>query len=100
MAFAKGNYHRLKSTPNYSFVKILRVLPAMSQENKLPHVVVECEHTVNIGDTFGFIRRFRLNEICPTKIAHDAGDATDLEALPNASAESTPQTWDALTQHV
>lgn len=71
MALTKGSFYRLKSTPNYGFVKVLRVLPARSRDNKLPHVVVECEHTVDIGDNFGFIRRFRLHEICPTPVRAD-----------------------------
>ena len=36
----------------------------------------------------------------PTKLAHDAGESTDLQAVSNASAESTSQKSDALTQRV
>lgn len=35
-----------------------------------------------------------------TKLAHDAGDSADLEALSNASAESTSQTETTRTQRV
>ena len=58
-----GNYYRLKSNPNYSWVKILRILPPKTKDNKNRFIVAECEHVVNKNDLFGFVRLFRLNEI-------------------------------------
>jgi hypothetical protein len=58
-----GEYYRLKSSPNYSWVKIVEILPAKSRNNPRPFVVVKAEHTVGKYDTIGFNRLFRLHEI-------------------------------------
>ena len=58
-----GEYYRLKSTPNYSWVKVLRILKPNTPQNKNRFIVVECEHTVGKNDLFGFVRLFRLHEI-------------------------------------
>jgi len=55
--------YRLKSSPNYGYVKALAILKANENENTNNYVVVKCEHTVDCYDTFGFIRYFRLCDI-------------------------------------
>ena len=67
MKILVGEYYRLKSTPNYSWVKVLRILPPRTKDNKNRFIVVECEHVVGKGDLFGFIRLFRPREIMPNK---------------------------------
>jgi hypothetical protein len=62
-----GEYYRLKSTPNYSYVTPLKILKPNSKENENPFIVVVCEHVVSKGDTIGFIRKFRLSEIIEDK---------------------------------
>jgi len=58
-----GESYRLKSTPNYGWVKILEVIPPNKGKDRISFYTVKCEHTVNKNDTVGFIRLFRLSEI-------------------------------------
>ena len=58
-----GDYYRLTTTPNYSYVKPIRILAPKTSENPNTFIVVECEHTVDKNDSFGFIRKFKLSEL-------------------------------------
>jgi len=52
-----GDFCVLKSQPNYSFAKIIRF-------TKVDGIsCAECEHTVGLHDTFGFIRVFKLRDL-------------------------------------
>jgi len=55
-----GNFYRLKSSSNYGYLKAILVLNPKIRKNTNTFKVVECEHTVNKSDKFGFIRLFRL----------------------------------------
>jgi hypothetical protein len=54
-----NNYYRLKSQPNYSYVKVLKVLKPKQEENNTTYTVIRVEHVINKNDDIGFIRRFR-----------------------------------------
>ena len=56
-------HYRLKSTPKYGWIKVLRILPPHKDVNTKPYIVVECEHTVNKGDLMGFTRYFKPIDI-------------------------------------
>ena len=58
-----GKSYRLKSTPDYGWVKVLEVIKPNRGKDKHPFYTVKCEHTVNKDDTIGFIRLFRLSEL-------------------------------------
>ncbi|MFZ2992603.1 MAG: hypothetical protein WA061_02700 [Microgenomates group bacterium] len=58
-----GEYYRLKSSPDYSWVRVIEILPDKSFNNPRPFVVVKCEHSVDKNDTMGFKRLFRLHEL-------------------------------------
>lgn len=63
--FKVGDYARLKSSPTYTWVKIIDILPAGSivRGQKLDRQTAKCEHVVNKGDTVGFIRYFDLSKL-------------------------------------
>ena len=64
-----GEFYRLKSSPNYGYIKALVVIPPKSkivgfyripeQISKLPFITVKCEHVINKKDDIGYIRYFR-----------------------------------------
>ena len=54
-----GQFYRLKDTPDYGYVKALKVLRPKEGENTKTYTVVKCEHTVYKGDLLYFIRFFR-----------------------------------------
>jgi hypothetical protein len=58
-----GKYYRIKSSPNYGYIKPLHILKPHTDGNTNSFIVVKCEHTVDKNGTFGFIRHFRLHEI-------------------------------------
>jgi len=58
-----GKYYRIKSSPNYGYIKPLCISKPHTDDNANSFIIVKCEHTVNKDDTIGFIRRFRLDEI-------------------------------------
>jgi len=58
-----GKSYRLKDTPDYGFVKALRVLNIKEINKTKNYLVVECEHTVQKNDTCGFKRYFRPRDI-------------------------------------
>jgi len=77
-----GEFYRLKSSPNYGWVKVLAVIPPkktvyyynsgrqyISEKNDNGFYIVVTEHTVGKNDTMGFVRRFKLDQI--EKIKHE-----------------------------
>jgi len=52
-----GETYRLKSSPTYSYVKVVAI-----DEKKTPKLA-KCEHTVYKGDLVGFIRWFKLSDL-------------------------------------
>lgn len=51
--------YRLRSSPDYGFIKALAILPPKTGINTHTYIIVKCEHTVQKDDNFGFIRYFR-----------------------------------------
>ena len=58
-----GEYYRLKDSPDYGYIKPLRVLAKDDDENPKDYIIVRCEHTVSKNDSFGFNRYFRPRDI-------------------------------------
>jgi hypothetical protein len=54
-----GEHYRLRTSPDYSYVKAIQVLKGKEGENNNTYSVVKCEHTVNKNGVMGFIRYFR-----------------------------------------
>ena len=54
-----GEDYRLKSTPNYSYAKALKLLRPGEVGNPKKYIIVKCEHTIDKDGKFGFIRHFR-----------------------------------------
>ena len=56
----KGQYYKLKGTDGYGWVKVVEVYKKGQWDSPdKSKSLVKCEHTVNKGDTFGFVRYFR-----------------------------------------
>jgi len=58
-----GKHYRLIDTPNYGWIKVLRVMNIKEMDKTKNFLVVKCEHTINKDDSFGFIRYFRPRDI-------------------------------------
>ena len=58
-----GEYYRLKSNPNYGYIKPIGILQPKQYPNENSYIVVECEHIVRLGDITGFIRYFKPVDI-------------------------------------
>ncbi len=54
-----GEHYRLKDSPFYGYVKVLKVLKKNEEENNKPYSIVKVEHTVEKNDKVGIIRYFR-----------------------------------------
>ena len=54
-----GKTYRLRSSPNYGYVKVLRILNGKELPNTHTYKVAECEHTVGKNDSIGITRYFR-----------------------------------------
>lgn len=54
-----GETYRLRSNPNYSYVKALEVIAGRTGVNIHGYKIVKCEHTISKDDSFGLIRYFR-----------------------------------------
>lgn len=71
----QNEVYRLKTSPNYGFVKCICVLPARTEvsyfennikkyeKNSLNYCVVKCIHSSNDNFDFGLIRYFKPNEL-------------------------------------
>ena len=72
----EGESYRLKYTPTYGWVRVLKVLKpkqdlyytdvdnkSQHDINPKPYIIVKCEHSVCKNDTFGFIRYFKPVDI-------------------------------------
>lgn len=58
-----GEFYRHKSSPNYGYLKPLKILKANHIDNDLGFTVVKCEHTVNKNDSVGLIKNIRPSDI-------------------------------------
>ena len=68
-----GNCYRLRSSPDYGYVRPVKVIKPGTYEMKelakredvepFRYVVVECEHVINKNDTHGLVRYFRPVDI-------------------------------------
>ena len=58
-----GKTYRLKSSPNYGFIKVIEVLDRGSEPHRLQYIVAKVKHTVGRHDVTGFIRYFRPRDI-------------------------------------
>lgn len=67
-----GKTYRLKSSPNYGYVKVVAIYRKMSKhkrqvyripENVPDKTCVKVEHTVYKDDTFGFVRYFEPSDL-------------------------------------
>jgi hypothetical protein len=57
------NYYRLKDTPNYTWVKVLRILKPKELSKEKNYYTVKCEHVIQKDDNCGFIRYFKLKDL-------------------------------------
>jgi len=69
----EGEIYRLKSSPNFGYIKVIKVLKARQKllcyidfkgdyhcdENKNPFIVVKCLHSTDTNFNFAFVRLFR-----------------------------------------
>lgn len=62
-----GKSYRLRSHPNYSFAKAVKILKPKQEENTNTYIVVKCELTVGKNDSFGFIKYFRPFDLVKEK---------------------------------
>lgn len=53
-----GEYYRIKSSPNYGYIKPLKIFKPKEYDETINKILVKCEHVVNISDKVGFIRFF------------------------------------------
>jgi hypothetical protein len=58
-----NEYYRLASSPNYGYIKPIKIYPAKMHPKKFPFITIECEHTLTKNDTMRFIRLFRPRDI-------------------------------------
>jgi hypothetical protein len=56
-----GDFCRLKSSPNYSFAKIIKFVKIDGVQ------CAECEHTIGCTDLIGFYRTFKLRDLVKWK---------------------------------
>lgn len=70
-----GNTYRLKSSPDYGYVKVKKVQKQGQYGNPHPEKksCVECEHTVYQDDKVGFVRLFRPMDLIDTGLNNDKG---------------------------
>jgi len=62
-----GEYLRFKEHPDYSYAKVLEILPPKTGVNTKNYSIVKCEHIVYSNNTFGFIRYFRPSILIRSK---------------------------------
>jgi hypothetical protein len=62
-----GTFYRLRSSPNYGYVKALEVIPPKTGVNTHGYKIVKCEHSVCKGNSI-FIRYFRPVDMIKDKI--------------------------------
>jgi hypothetical protein len=58
-----GESYRFKGHPDYSWAKILSIHKPHTAWNKNGFIVVKCEHTINKGDTVGFVRYAKPSDL-------------------------------------
>ncbi len=58
-----GDYYRHKDHPNYAWAKVLKVMPPKTGINTHGYFIVKCEWSVEKGDSFGFIKHFKLSDL-------------------------------------
>ena len=68
-----GEFYRLKSAPEYGYIRPILIIPKKSKTvgfesipeeiSKLPYITVKCEHTLRKSDMFGLIRYFKPVDI-------------------------------------
>lgn len=58
-----GEYYRLKTSPNFGYVKALEILRPKAGKNVKSYIIVECEHVSRKDDMYGFIRCFRPRDL-------------------------------------
>ena len=68
-----GNTYRLKSSPDYGYVKVTNIYKQGQYGNPHPEKksCIECEHTVQQNDRVGFIRLFRPMDLIDTGLNND-----------------------------
>lgn len=62
-----GEYYRLKSSPDYGFVKAIEIISAKDKRNPTTRKIVKCEHTVHKNDNYGFMRYFEPSDLIKCK---------------------------------
>ena len=69
------NTYRLKSSPDYGYVKVKKIYRQGQYGNPHPEKksCVECEHTVYQDDKVGFVRLFRPMDLIDTGLNNDKG---------------------------
>ena len=58
-----GDYYRLKSTPNYSYIKPLEILKPKQGMNPHNYIIVKCMHVLSKWEKSGYTRYFRPRDI-------------------------------------
>ncbi len=63
-----GVSYRHRNNPNYSYAKVLEVVPPKTGVNTHGYSICKCEWSVGKNDNFGMIKHFRPVDLIKDKI--------------------------------
>ena len=62
-----GEYYRLKYSPDYVYIKVIKIYKPREYKEEYNFYLVECEHVINKSDKIGFIRYVKAKNIVRDK---------------------------------
>jgi hypothetical protein len=58
-----GESYRHKEHPDYCWARVVKILKPKEEENPHNRIIVKCEYSVGIGDSFGLIKYFKPSDL-------------------------------------